>query len=112
MEIKIKISEDYTKTPGGRTNQNGPYSGTEFRDTMLIPKLKEVINKGGKLVVDFDGLYGCGVSFLEESFGGLIRKGFLYSDIKKHIKYIANEDDTIVPKIEKYLKEANKNEKK
>lgn len=62
--------------------------------------------------MNFDGLYGCGVSFLEESFGGLIRKGFLYSDIKRYIQYIANEDDTIVPKIEKYLKEANQNAEK
>lgn len=106
--MRINIANDYTDTPGGRYISQGPFSGEDFRNKILIPALKNAIsNNKEKLEIDFDGVYGYGVSFLEESFGGLIREGFKYNDIKKYIIFISNEDDTIIPKIEKYLKEAN-----
>lgn len=105
--MRINIACDYTDTPGGRYISQGPFSGEDFRNKLLIPALKNAISNKKKLEIDFDGVYGYGVSFLEESFGGLIREGFKYSDIKKCIIFISNEDDTIIPKIEKYLKEAN-----
>lgn len=97
--MKIKVSEDYTKTPGGRLSSSGKYSAEIFRDTILIPRLEEAILKKEKLIIDFDGLYGCGISFLEESFGGLIRKGYKINDILDNIEFISNEDNTIIPNI-------------
>ena len=97
--MKIKVSEDYTKTPGGRLSSSGKYSAETFRDTILIPRLEEAILKKEKLIIDFDGLYGCGISFLEESFGGLIRKGYKTNDILDNIEFISNEDKTIIPNI-------------
>ncbi|WP_297246586.1 STAS-like domain-containing protein [uncultured Brachyspira sp.] len=102
--MKIKLSEDYTKTPGGRLSSTGKYSAETFRDKMLIPKLEEAISKKEKLIIDFDGLYGCGISFLEETFGGLIRKGFTIKDILNNIEFISNEDNTIIPNIMKSIK--------
>lgn len=48
----------------------------------MLPALKECIQKHDHLYVIFDGCRGAGVSFLEESFGGLIRAGIPYKDAK------------------------------
>ncbi len=34
----LKISEDYSETPGGRYIKEGKFSGEDFRNTHLIPK--------------------------------------------------------------------------
>ena len=41
---------------------------------ILYPKFLEAIDSKKILTVDLDGGYGYGSSFLEESFGGLVRK--------------------------------------
>jgi hypothetical protein len=70
----IKISRDFTNKPGGRYIHEGPKSGEEFRETILLPAYDEAINKNGQLVVDLNDCYGLAPSFLEESFGGVVRK--------------------------------------
>lgn len=74
----IKISEDYSKYPIGRFPDDGDYSGARFRDEYLYPKLNEIIafDKNEKLIVNLDGVRSFGSSFLEEAFGGLIRRGY------------------------------------
>lgn len=37
--------------------------------------------------MDLDGTYGLGPSFLEEAFGGLIRKGFDYGQLMSVFKF-------------------------
>ena len=60
---------------GPRFIDLGPDSGEEFRENYLIPWLNA--NKNEKeLFVDFTGTIIFTPSFLEESFGGAIRKGF------------------------------------
>ncbi len=77
MNNVLKITEckeDY-KYEGPRFIDLGPDSGEEFRDTYLIPWLEK--NRGEKtLTVDFEGTIVYTPSFLEESFGGAIRKGY------------------------------------
>lgn len=68
----LKIAEEYTKYPAGRFQTDGPYSGEQFREDYLIPKLK----KHKKVVVYIDGVKGYGSSFLEEAFGGIVRKKY------------------------------------
>lgn len=70
----IACSESY-KYEGPRFKRLGPESGEEFRDTYFIPWLDA--NKGrNDLVVDFEGTIVYTPSFLEETFGGAIRKGY------------------------------------
>ncbi|MFI3272329.1 MAG: STAS-like domain-containing protein [Pseudomonadota bacterium] len=76
--IKISIAQDFSIYPGGRTANDGPYSGAEFRDTYLIPALI----KNEKVEVNLDGTCGYGSSFLEEAFGGLIRSGITSQQLK------------------------------
>ena len=72
--INIIISEDYSKTPGGREKAEGPFSGEDFRETILREKFLLALEKKEKLFIDFDNTYGFAPSFIEEAFGGLIRE--------------------------------------
>ena len=67
----IKISEDFSDTPGARYYEDGEFSGQEFFETVLLKSFKEATSKDEKLTVDFDDCYGFASSFLSESFGRL-----------------------------------------
>ena len=85
-----KIAEKFTKTPGGRFKRHGPFSGEEFRDNVLCGLLQEAVESGKTLTVELDGTAGYGSSFLEEAFGGLIRRGlFSKESVKRHLKLSA-----------------------
>jgi hypothetical protein len=106
--LKIIIAKDFSRTPGARTPEEGPYPGCDFRDQLLVPRLKEAIEKGLKLIVDLDGVSGLGTSFLEEAFGGLIREARLnYSEIVSCLQIKSEEDETYKDEIMQYLKDAN-----
>lgn len=104
--MTINIATDYTKTPGGRFEKEGPFSGEDFRKKILLPTyLKSKVN-GEKLTVVLDGGYGYGSSFLEEAFGGLARetkdKGTL------NIQIISEEEPRLVEDIRGYINKALK----
>lgn len=72
--LTIKVAE-IVPDPGPRYRTQGRGSGEEFRDEYLLPKFKEAVHKGERLLVDLDGAeFGYPTSFLEEAFGGLARK--------------------------------------
>lgn len=73
-QIKLSIKDDYTPLPGPRFAWQGPHSGEEFRNQILEPKFLAAQRNGDTLLVDLDGGYGYGTSFLEEAFGGLAEK--------------------------------------
>lgn len=111
--MKIKIATDFSKTPGARYESEGDYPGIDFRENILYPKLLEAIKKKEKLVIDLDGTAGLGTSFLEESFGGLIRVNKLeFSIINEFIEFISIEDEDYIDEINEYLKEAHEKENK
>ncbi len=113
MTQTLKISVDFSDTPGPRYKTEGHYSGEEFRTEMLYPRLKEAIGKGDKLIIDLDGAQGYGTSFLEEAFGGLIRNdGLGYDDIIKHIEIVSEEEPYLIDDIQQYLKDADDETKK
>lgn len=89
MESQIAVARDFTRYPGPRYRSTGPFSGEEFRDRILTPALRTAIANGGSVVVVLDNVAGYGSSFLEESFGGLIRVGFNKSDLDKHLVIVA-----------------------
>ena len=109
--IRIKISVDFSDIPGGRTRDEGEYSGEEFRDTILIKKYEEAEANNEMLEIDFDGCYGFGTSFLEEAFGGLVRI-YHKQGVKDRIRIISTEDETIPGNIDKYIADAEEENKK
>lgn len=102
-ELVLKITDckaDF-KYEGPRFKRLGPESGEEFRDDYLIPWLDS--NKGKQnLKIDFDGTVVYTPSFLEESFGGAIRKGYVEV---KDIEFINIPNDQ-KSKIENYIVQA------
>lgn len=103
--MDISIAKDYSETPGARYEKEGPDSGEKFREEILLPKYKEAKEKGDKLCIDFDGCYGFATSFLEESFGGLVRK-IKEKGCLERMQLISNDDESIIGLVEKYVKEA------
>ena len=86
---RINIAKDFSVFPGGRYPSDGKYSGEEFRNEYLIPKLYS-LKENELLTIELDGTRGYGSSFLEESFGGLVRNGFNKSYLHKKIELITN----------------------
>ncbi len=105
--IVINIAKDYTRCPGARYESEGDYSGERFREDFLAPRLKEAIETGVKLEVVLDGSAGYSTSFIEESFGGLIRTNhYTLQEVKEKIIIISDEDPTYIDDINDYWEHA------
>ncbi len=103
----IKISKEYSDTPLGRYPEDGDYNGERFREEFLRPALKD----HEKVAVDIDDVEGYGSSFLEESFGGLVRKGyFTVDDLTKKLDIVFKDEEYRVYRdlIWRYIKEAKR----
>lgn len=100
--IMISIAKDFSRFPAGRFFSDGPYSGEKFREEFLI----EPIKKGEEIVVDLDGVAGYGSSFLEEAFGGVVRKLKLArAKVDEFIK-VRSTDESLVAEVTSYMYEA------
>ncbi len=73
--MKISIAKDFSPWPVGRVREDGDATGEAFREDFLVPKLKES-SPASPLIVDLNGAEGYPSAFLEESFGGLVRKKY------------------------------------
>ena len=105
--IEIKIAKDFSYTPGPRYIDEGKNSGEQFRKEILTDIFKRAIAENKKVVVDLDGTDGYGTSFLEESFGGLIRNdGIDYDEIISRLELISEEEDYLKQDVYDYLKDA------
>lgn len=69
-EAVLNIAKDFSRSPAGRYEADGPFSGEAFRERLLKP----AIEANDSVRVELDGALGYGSSFLEEAFGGLVRK--------------------------------------
>lgn len=105
--MEINIAKDYTRAPGGRFIKDGPNSGEDFRNKILMPKYLEAKDKKEKLIVNLDGGYGYATSFIEESFGGIVRitKDKNILDI---IEIISNDSPAWKQIIAQYVRDAEK----
>lgn len=96
----ISIARDYSDTPAGRYRAEGPFSGERFREEVLLPALRS----NEAVEVDLDGVLAFGSSFLEESFGGLVRSGMSLGDLKKRLS-IKSSISVYVRRIWSYIEE-------
>lgn len=104
----LKVSDDFSDIPGPRYIREGAYSGEDFRERLLRPRLQSCLDNGDTLQVDLDGTQGYGTSFLEEAFGGLIREDqFTLVDILDHICFVSDEEPYLIDDIKVYLKAAD-----
>lgn len=81
----IDVAKDFSEFPAGRYRKHGPYTGESLRDDLIIPALKE-----GQVCVDLKGVLGCAQSFLEETFGGLVRAGYSAEFLRNNLVIAAS----------------------
>lgn len=103
MSKMISIAKDFSSSPAARYRHEGPNSGQRFREEFLEPALRE----GGMVEVDLDGVVGYGSSFLEEAFGGLVRVGFRFAELKHRLK-IKSGLQTYQNRVWRYISDQDK----
>lgn len=96
-EAVINVAKDFSRAPAGRFISDGPNSGERFREQFLVPAL----NSESAVVLEMDGTRGYGSSFLEEAFGGLIRKGFAAAELARRLVF-KTKDPSLVAEIKGY----------
>lgn len=112
-KIKISVLKDFSPTPGPRYIHEGKFSGELFRQQVLFPKVSDALEKNLRFEVNLDGTAGYGTSFLEESFGGLIRiHGLSHKRILELMTIISFEEDYLIDDVNEYLKDAYEESKK
>lgn len=87
---QISVARDFSPYPAGRTAKDNEFNGTSFREMHLVPALKS----SDHVIVSFDDVYALGSSFLEESFGGLVRlDGFDGDDLMNRLEIVTGDPD-------------------
>lgn len=97
----IDVGKDFSRYPAGRYETDGPFNGELFRKKFLVP----LLNSKEPVTIELDGTAGYGSSFLEESFGGLVRLGYSVADITSLIK-LNSEDASLIEEIQEYINDA------
>jgi hypothetical protein len=103
---RIDIAKDFSPAPSGRFPSDGPNSGERFREQFLLP----AIRAGGQIELVIDGTAGYHSSFLEEAFGGAIRRRYISgSELKArlHIIYQDREFEMFKDMIELFINDAS-----
>lgn len=100
----VKVAE-FSRFPGPRFKKLGPHSGEEFRDDVLLVALAS----NDEVQVDLDDVFGYGSSFLEEAFGGLVRKGVSKNKLTFLMDNLKSEDDpSLIEEIIEYIQDAQR----
>jgi len=102
----IRIASDFARNPGARYRTDGPKSGQEFRDDMLLGAFARARDAGVTLLIDFDGADGYATSFLEETFGGLARK-YSADLVLETLRFKSDEEPGLIDEVKQYIREAN-----
>ncbi len=97
----IDIGVDFSPFPGGRYKEDGPYTGEHFREKFL-----QSFSENQSVVIQLDSTAGYGSSFLEEAFGGLVRKErFTKEDLRQKLTFVT-EDSSLNDEIWEYINDA------
>lgn len=99
---RIEIANDFSPFPAGRYEKDGPFTGEGFRRKFLVPAL----NSCDKVEIIFDGTVGYGSSFLEESFGGLVREENFSEEALVNKLILISSRKTIPYEVLNYIKKA------
>ena len=102
----ISVAKDFSPYPAGRYEDDGDFSGRTFRQNHLVPALL----RSDRVEVNFEGVYGCGSSFLDEAFGGLVREeGFAKEQLDRQLVISAGGDSGLEDSVrlaDKYIAQA------
>lgn len=94
----INIALDFHRSPAGRYETDGEFSGELFREKFLVPAFRNKNNS--QIEVILDGLDGIGSSFWEEAFVCLTTKcGIAIEEIRERLVLVCSDNITLVPLI-------------
>ncbi|KQY28319.1 hypothetical protein ASD38_16700 [Caulobacter sp. Root487D2Y] len=95
---ELRVATEFSPYLGGRYRDDGPWSGEQFREEFLRPRVKCALADNSVLNILFDGVAGMPTSFLEEAFGGLLREMHdVNSDTVRSILKLHAEDPELWP---------------
>lgn len=98
--MEIKVVKEFSNSPGGRTKEQSEFSGEEFREQMLLPKIREAQKLKETLLIDLDGTYGYSVCFIDEVFGGLVRVNKLsLRELKDVLRFKSDDEPYLIEEI-------------
>ncbi|MFI5160800.1 MAG: STAS-like domain-containing protein [Sphingobacteriales bacterium] len=100
----LKISSEFSETPGARYYTDGQDSGQEFYEKFLHHAFKEAFEDNSILTIDLDGTEGYATSFLDEAFMRLTKE-FGKNEVLSHIKIISTEEPDWISEIDSYIKD-------
>lgn len=103
-DVQVRVS-DWTDVPGARYPKDGPFSGQEYRETVLVPAFKRAMESGVMLEVDLDNTQGYATSFLEEAFGGLAEQ-FGAEVVERWLRLSSFDEPYLVTEITGYIRNA------
>jgi hypothetical protein len=109
MAINLSIANDFSKTPGPRSRDEGDFSGEQFLEELLEPRFLTARETHQSLVVDLDGTIGYATSFLEAAFGGLARK-YEPFDVLDGLALSCKDEPSLVEEVREYIKNARSNQ--
>lgn len=105
--VRVSVARDFNGRPGGRFPWEGDHSGEEFRETVLRQRYEEALSKNLQLVVDLDGTSGYASSFLEEAFGGMIRKRYAEKhDLLSRLTVVSEAQPKWKERVDRYIRQS------
>lgn len=107
-ELMIDIAGEFHPYPAGRDEDDGPHNGRKFREELLLPRVRQALEKKQDLVVSLRGVKSFGSSFFEEAFGGLVRAGIDKRSLLHHLRFQAPDfgGERYVSAILRYIEKA------
>lgn len=104
--MDLVVSDEFYRRPLGRYRTQGTYTGEAFREDVLLSKLSNLL-PDEKLTIDFSGVTMNGSSFLEEAFGGLVRKhGYTTESLRNKIILKFPRRPSLEEKVWQYIYDA------
>jgi len=100
MKIKDKliIAKEFKDNPGARDREDGPHSGQQFLEEILLPRFNTAVKEEYILQVDLDGVWGYPSSFVSGSFGKLsMDRGSVL--VMKHISFKSDKNPMRISKV-------------
>ena len=101
--VTIRLVEDFNPNPFGRYREDGERSAQVFREKHLMPAVLEY----DRVVVDLSGYNYYGSSFLEETFGGLVRAGISKQELERKLDIKHDQLPSIVFAARDYINRAS-----
>lgn len=86
--ISIYVADEFNDVLVNAKKSNGDYSAEVFRDTILIPALKD----NDEVIIIFTDVKELSKSFIHEVFSKLYRKGYTEEDLDTKLQIVSPND--------------------